>query len=380
MTSIYLDGHSTTPLAPEAFEAMSPWWHIQAANSHSPHLRGMIASQAVETARDEVANLVSVAPQEITFTSGATEANNIAIRGLALAALERGLTRRRIVVSAIEHKSVLSSANSLRKLGFDVVEAPVTTQGVVDLDQLSTLINEDTLMVSVMAVNNEIGSIQPLAQITDLARAFDALIHVDAAQAAGKVSIDLSEFDLASLSSHKMYGPMGIGALFVSAASALRPLPLQLGGGQEGGIRPGTIPTPLTVGFGMAAKVAQSRLSADHHHSFELSILLLKELQNRQTAFIENVPVSMRVPGSISLRFPGIEATSLIGKIGDKLAISEGSACNSGQISESHVLSAMGLSPEQASETVRIFCSRYNTHEEIVQAAQLLASAVRDYR
>ncbi len=380
MTSIYLDGHSTTPLAPEAFEAMSPWWHIQAANPHSPHLRGMAASQAVETARSEVANLFSVAPQEITFTSGATEANNIAIRGLALAALQDGVTRRQIIVSAIEHKSVLSSANSLRKLGFEVVEAPVTTDGIVDLDRLSTLINQDTLMVSVMAVNNEIGSIQPLGAITDLARAFDALVHVDAAQAAGKVSIDLSEFDLASISSHKMYGPMGMGALFVSAASGLRPLPLYLGGGQEGSLRPGTVPTPLTVGFGTAAKVARSRLAADHRHSSELSILFLKELQRRQTAFVENVPVSMRVPGSISLRFPGIEATSLIGKVGDKLAISEGSACNSGQISESHVLSAIGLSREQSAETVRIYFSRYNTHEEIAQAADLLASAVRDYR
>ncbi|MER8707609.1 cysteine desulfurase family protein [Mesorhizobium sp. M0520] len=373
---IYLDGHSTTPLAPEAMEAMAPWWHAQVGNPHSPHVSGMLASQAVETARSQLASLIGSDPQELVFTSGATEANNIAIRGIALAALEGGFGGRDIVVSAIEHKSVLSAAGSLRSAGFRIIEAPVDVNGVIDISALERLVDAETLLVSVMAVSNEVGSIQPLADVVRIARSAGALVHVDAAQGLGKLPLDFSDFDLASISSHKMYGPMGIGALFISSAAPLRPLPLLFGGGQEAGIRPGTVPTPLVVGFGAAAKVSRARLAADAVHSTGLSALFLDELRNRQVQFIENVPAWQRVPGSLSLRFPGNGAMSIIAKAGDRISISEGSACTSGQITASHVLLEMGFTHQQAAETVRLYFSRYNTEMDATDAAIALSEIV----
>lgn len=373
---IYLDGHSTTPLAPAAMEAMAPWWHAQVGNPHSPHLNGMLASQAVENARSELASLIGSDPQELVFTSGATEANNIAIRGVALAALEGGIGRRDIVVSAIEHKSVLSSASSLRSAGFRVIEAPVDVNGVVDVPALERLVGAETLLVSVMAVNNEVGSIQPLGDVVRIARAAGALVHVDAAQGLGKLPVPCADFDFVSLSSHKMYGPMGIGALFISSAAQLRPLPVLFGGGQEGGIRPGTVPTPLVVGFGAAAKVSRKQLAADAAHADALSALFLEELRSRQVLFLENVPGPQRVPGSLSLRFPGNDAMSIIARAGDRIAISEGSACTSGQITASHVLLAMGFTHQEAAETVRLYFSRYNTEADAIDAAGVLSEIV----
>jgi cysteine desulfurase len=373
---IYLDGHSTTPLAPEAMEAMAPWWHAQVGNPHSPHLSGMLASQAVENARSELASLIGSDPQELVFTSGATEANNIAIRGAALAALEGRIGRRDIVVSAIEHKSVLSSASSLRSAGFRVIQAPVDVNGVVDVQELERLVGAETLLVSVMAVNNEVGSIQPLGDVVRIARAAGALVHVDAAQGLGKLPLHCADFDLVSLSSHKMYGPMGIGALFISSAAQLRPLPVLFGGGQEGGIRPGTVPTPLVVGFGAAAKVSRKQLAADAAHADALSALFLEELRSRQVQFLENVPGPQRVPGSLSLRFPGNDAMSIIARAGDRIAISEGSACTSGQITASHVLLAMGFTHPEAAETVRLYFSRYNTDTDATDAAAVLSQIV----
>ncbi|WP_297104263.1 cysteine desulfurase family protein [uncultured Devosia sp.] len=373
---IYLDGHSTTPLAPEAMEAMAPWWHAQVGNPHSPHLSGMLASQAVENARAEVASLIGSNPQELVFTSGATEANNIAIRGTALAALEGGTGRRDIVVSAIEHKSVLSSATSLRTWGFRVIEAPVDKNGIIDIPALERLVGAETLLVSVMAVNNEVGSIQPLGEVIRIARAAGALLHVDAAQGLGKIEMNCADFDLASLSAHKMYGPMGIGALFISSAAQLRPLPVLFGGGQEAGFRPGTVPTPLVVGFGAAAKVSRQQLAADAAHATALSALFLEELRGRQVRFFENVSWQQRVPGSLSLRFPGDDAVSIIGQSGDRISISEGSACTSGQITASHVLRAMGLTHQEATETVRLYFSRYNTETDATDAALALSEIV----
>lgn len=355
---------------------MVPWWHAQVGNPHSPHLSGMLASQAVENARSELASLIGSDPQELVFTSGATEANNIAIRGAALAALEGRIGRRDIVVSAIEHKSVLSSASSLRSAGFRVVEVPVDVNGVVDIPALERLVGPETLLVSVMAVNNEVGSIQPLGDVVRIARAAGALVHVDAAQGLAKLPLHCADFDFVSLSSHKMYGPMGIGALFISSAAQVRPLPVLYGGGQESGIRPGTVPTPLVVGFGAAAKVSRERLAADAAHAGALSAHFLEELRSRQVQFFENVPVTQRVPGSLSLRLPGNDAMSIIARAGDRIAISEGSACTSGQITASHVLLAMGFTHQEAAETVRLYFSRYNTDTDATDAAAVLSEIV----
>lgn len=357
---------------------MAPWWRDRAANAHSPHGAGQSAAIAVESARAHIADLVGAAPGEIVFTSGATEANALAIIGSARAAVSSGDRRRRIVVSAIEHKSVLECAARMEREGFTVAVAPVTRAGLVDLEALDRLVTPETLLVSVMAANNEVGVIQPLVQVADIARRHGALLHVDASQQAGKVALDLSLADLASLSSHKMYGPGGIGALFVSSAILRRPEPLFAGGSQEHGLRPGTLPVPLIIGFGEAARIAEARLAADGAHSQGLSKALVERLREHQLSFEINNLEGETLPGSLSLRLVGCDAASLIARLSGTVSLAEGSACTSGQIMPSHVLTAMGLSSEAASQTVRIFCGRYTTWEEIHTAADAIATAVRD--
>lgn len=333
---------------------------------------------AIERARSYVADLVNVDASEIVFTSGATEANAIAILGIARAARSMGDRRRRIVISAIEHKSVLECANRLSKEGFEIIKAPVDDRGVINLEALSSLVDDTTLLVSIMAANNEVGVIQPLSAIAEITRSADAMLHVDASQQAGKMPIDLTMCDFASLSAHKMYGPGGVGALFISSAAAVRPEPLFGGGGQENGIRPGTLPVPLIVGFGAAAYMASERLSEDADHARRLAAMLESLLRERQLNFTINGLGADRLPGSLSLQFNGCEAASLIARLSPLVSIAEGSACTSGQITPSHVLTAMGRTAKSASETVRIFCGRYNTDEEIRLAADAIATAVQN--
>lgn len=374
-TSIYLDGHATTPLAPEAAAAMAPWWHAQAANAHSPHAAGQKAAVAVELARGQIASLIGADIAEIAFTSGATEANAIALVGTARAAIRAGDTRRRIVVSAIEHKSVLETAARLAEEGLEIVTAPVKPSGVVDLQTLDTLCTADTLLMSIMAANNEVGVIQPIQQIADIARASGALLHIDASQQVGKTAIDLSVADLASISSHKMYGPVGVGALFISSAAEYRPEPIFAGGSQERGLRPGTLPVPLIVGFGEAARLAAGQMSADEGHARTLAARFVDGLRDQDIPFKVNGLNEPRLPGSLSLHLPGCDAASLIGRLSLTVSIAEGSACTSGQITPSHVLTAMGQSPEMASQTVRILCGRYNTIDEIDAAIEAIIAA-----
>ncbi len=372
---IYLDGHATTPLAPEAAAAMAPWWHDLAANAHSPHGAGQKAAVAVERARSQVASLVGADPGEIVFTSGATEANVLAIVGVARAALTARDARRRIVVSAIEHKSVLESAHSLQRDGFEIVLAPVTASGIIDLVSLKSLVTPDTLMVSVMAANNEVGVVQPLEAVAGVVRAAGALFHVDASQQAGKLQIDLNLADYASLSSHKMYGPVGIGALFLSSAAALHPEPILAGGAQERGLRPGTLPVPLIIGFGEAAQIAKGAIERDAAHARALATRLTNTLSDQKVSFLINGINEHRLPGSLSLRLIGCDAASIIARLSPVVSLAEGSACTSGQITPSHVLTAMGQSPEAASQTVRILCGRYNSESEILTAAEAIARA-----
>ncbi len=373
---VYLDGHATTPLAPEALAAMAPWWSDRAANAHSPHRRGLDAARAVEDARDSLSRLIGCGSQEITFTSGATEANNLAIVGVAEAARQADDARRDIIVSAIEHKSVLDAADALKARGYKVVRVPVTVDGIVDPSILRATISPNTLLVSVMAANNEIGTVQPIGEVASLVRAAGAMLHVDAAQMVGKLPFDASITDFASISSHKMYGPMGVGALFVSAAAEYRPRPLIYGGSQERGLRPGTLPTPLIVGFGSAAEVACASLAGDATHSRALSAHLLTALERRQVRYVAHIAPQSRLPGSLSLRLVGVDAASLIDSLGDTVCLSEGSACASGQTVQSHVLRAVGLTNAHISETVRLYCSRYNTIAEVEFAAERIARAV----
>lgn len=355
---------------------MTPWWHRRAANAHSPHRRGVEAAAAVEQARADVANLVGVAPQEIAFTSGATESNNIAILGVADAADRAGDTRREIIVSAIEHKSVLGAARSLEDRGFSVKVCPVGRDGRLDVAAFERMLSDQTLLVSVMAANNEVGTVQPIAAVLPMVRAAGAMIHVDAAQLVGKLATDLADYDYASISSHKLYGPMGVGALFISAAAQYRPRPLFHGGVQEGGLRPGTLPTPLIVGFGAAAMVAADRLERDGTHARALADRLVAGLEALQVRFRRNVASEHQLPGSLSLGLEGIDAPSLIDTLSDTVCLSEGSACTSGQIQPSHVLASIGFTETEMRETIRIYCGRYNDISQIDYAVTAIADAV----
>lgn len=373
--AIYLDGHATTALAPEARDAMLAAWRYT-GNATSPHSAGLRAAMTIDTARQAVARLIGADPTEVVFTSGATEANNLAILGVARAAAGTGNARRRVVVSAIEHKAVLEPARMLSGEGFEVVEAPVDRQGRIDLEAFARLLDADTLLVSVMAANNEIGVIQPVKAVAEMARRGGALTHCDAAQAAGKIPLDVFDLDVdyLSLSAHKLNGPFGVGALYVGA-TAPRPRPIVVGGGQEGGVRSGTQPVPLIAGFGAAAEIAAVNLERDAQHARSLAQRFMEELADRQVHFEVVCAASDRLPGSLSLRLAGIDADDLVSTLADDVLLSTGSACNSGQVEPSHVLRAIGFTHEHAKSTVRMLFGRYNTAEEATQAAGLFEQA-----
>lgn len=372
---IYLDGFATLPLAPEARDAMLAVW-AHPGNAGSPNVSGEIAARTIADGRKCVADLIGAASSEITFTSGATEANNLAIVGVARAAHELEPKRRRILVSAVEHKAVLEPAQSLKSEGFEISIAPVDHRGRLDLAEFARLVDQDLLIASVMTVNNETGVIQPVKEAAALAHAGGALFHTDAAQAAGKIEVDVLELDVdyLTLSAHKSYGPMGIGALYV-AASTLKPLPLTLGGGQQSGLRPGTEPVALIAAFGAAARIAKHRLSSDQKHCSELIGQLIEMLKQRQLRFRRVSGDAPTVPGTASLQLFGVDADELCARIARYVSISTGSACTSGQIKTSHVLESIGLSENEARGVIRIFCNRYQTFDEIITAAGHIVDA-----
>lgn len=372
---IYLDGFATLPLAPEAREAMLAVW-AHPGNAGSPNVSGEVAARTIADGRGSVADLIGAAASEITFTSGATEANNLAILGVARAAHGREPNRRRVLVSAIEHKAVLEPAQALKSEGFEISIVPVDHRGLLDLAEFARLVDEDLLLASVMMVNNETGVIQPVKEAAALAHQSGALFHSDAAQAAGKIDVNVVELDVdyLTLSAHKSYGPMGIGALYV-AASALKPLPLTLGGGQQGGLRPGTEPVALIAAFGAAARVAKHRLSSDQEHCSGLIEQLLETLEQRQLRFRRVSGDAPTVPGTASIQLFGVDADELCARIARHVSLSTGSACTSGQIKSSHVLESIGLSELDARGVIRIFCNRYQDSEEILTAANYIVEA-----
>ena len=362
---VYFDGFATTPLAPEARAAMI-LASSQPGNPGSPHLSGARASATLEKAREDVASLIGADARELVFTSGATESDNLAIRGVALRALQSGSSRRKIVVSAIEHKAVLEAADSLSGLGFKIVRAPVTKEGVIDIEAAGKLIDADTLLVSVMLANNETGAVQPVGLIAAIARSHGALLHCDAAQAVGKIPVDVEAIDVdyMSLSSHKMYGPMGVGALYV-ANGAPRPSPVQFGGGQERAMRPGTEPVYLLAGFGAAARLAEQRLEDDMAHGRAMASAFKKGLLEQGIDFAISTGDAETLPGSVSLYIPNRSADDIVSILSPYASISTGSACTSGQIMPSHVLTAMGIPPDKATSVVRLYFGRYNCQQEI---------------
>ncbi|UAK26504.1 cysteine desulfurase family protein [Sphingomonas nostoxanthinifaciens] len=322
-------------------------------NAGSPPVAGERAAEAIAGARLSVANLINAAPSEIIFTSEATEANNLALFGVAGSAIQ---SRRRIVVSAIEHKAVLEPAEQLTASGFELSIAPVDAHGRLDLNSFAGLMGDDVLLTSIMAANNETGVLQPIAEAAAIAHRHGALVHCDGAQAVGKIPIDVLalDVDFLSISAHKLYGPVGTGALY--AAAGTPPLtPQVFGGGQQNGRRPGTEAAPLLAGFGAAAREAIAHLAAAETTG-DRATLLLKELVSRQVRMTRITGSHPVVPGSVAIQLHGVNADSLCLSVGKQLCISTGSACNSGQLRSSHVLESMSFSEENAAEVIRILC------------------------
>lgn len=375
---IYLDNHATTACDPRVVEAMLPYWLTAYGNPASPHELGRQAAQAVEESRQQVAALLSAQASDIVFTSGATEANNLAIMGVSLQHERAGGQRRRIVTSAIEHKSVLEPCEYLAAQGWDVVVLPVDRHGEIQWDAAENLITEDTLLVSIQAANSEIGTLQDMPRLACLAHARGALVHCDAVQAAGKVVVDVQawQVDLLSLSAHKFYGPKGVGALYVRGGSQHEPLaPLMRGGSQEFGLRPGTVPVPLVVGIGCAAQLAVDELSAEGLRLAGLRDQLEQELSLAMPQMQVNGNVARRLPNNSSLTFSGVEAEALMANLPD-IMLSTGSACESGSPEPSRVLSAIGLSYEDAFCTVRLGLGRFTTTQDVAQATASIRDAV----
>jgi cysteine desulfurase len=372
---VYLDNFASTPIAPEALRAMNEVLGAQ-ANPGSPHLAGELASASVETARAQIARLIGCDSSELIFTSGATESNNIALIGVAEAARAAGSSRRGIVISAIEHKAVLEPAKFLAANGFKVSICPVNAGGRIDLGVLRAFVNPETLIVSVMAANNEIGVVEPIAAIAEIVHGAGALIHTDAAQSVGRIPFDVMALDVdyVSLSAHKMHGPQGIGALFVSS-DAIVPLPLVHGGNQEGGVRSGTLPTALIAGFGKAAELSREKMTSNHEAVESLASLFIEELERRQVRYERIINHPDRLPGSLALRFCGVNAEELSQMLGRDVFFTTGSACTHGQLTPSHVLQAIGVPVEVAPECARIMFSRYNTVADASIAADQLAAA-----
>jgi cysteine desulfurase len=378
---IYLDNQSTTRVDPRVLEAMLPYFTEHYGNPHSTsHAYGRIAADAIENARRDVAGLVHADPREIVFTSGATEANNLAIKGaahFARAHPHHGQVRDHIVALQTEHKCVLESCKELEREGFAVTYLPVEPNGLVSVDVLEAALSERTLLVSVMAAHNEIGVIQPLAEIGALCRPRGVLFHTDAAQAFGKIPLDVEamKIDLMSISGHKIYGPKGVGALYIRRRPRVRLLPLIDGGGQERGLRSGTLPTPLCVGLGRAAAIAGAEMAEESDRLRCLRDGLLGNLARRVPGLRVNGDLEQRLPGSINLSFPEIPALTLIEAV-PSIAISTGSACTSASVEPSYVLRALGLSDALANTSIRIGLGRFTTAAEADFAADALAAAV----
>ena len=371
-TPVYLDNQATTPLDPAVRDAMWPYLTEHFGNPHSTaHSFGWDASRAVAMARAQVADFINAGDDEIIFTSGATESCNLALRGIA--GRGQDSRRNRIVTLATEHPAVLETVRDLEVSGYEIIVLPVDHNGLVNLDMLEKALDDRTLIVSVMAVNNEIGVIQPLPTIASLCRAVGAYLHTDATQAAGRLGIDVDawDVDLLSLSGHKTYGPKGVGALYLRPGVPLKPM--ITGGKQERGLRGGTLPTALIAGFGTACELAAENQDRDRCRMEAMCSRLHRSLLEVHPELrLFGHPIR-RVAGNLNIGIPGVPADQLIRSTAAHLAISTGSACSSASSEPSHVLLALGLDPETAATSVRISLGRYTTDEDIDQAIGTLS-------
>lgn len=379
--SIYMDMQATTPVDPRVLDAMLPYYTEQFGNPHSrTHPYGWESEEVVEKAREHVAAIINADPKEIIFTSGATESNNIAVKGVARFYKEK---KKHIITTVLEHKCVLDSCRQLEKEGFTVTYLPVQKNGLLDLNALEDVLkaHPDTVLVSVMAVNNEIGVIQPLKEIGALCRKYGVFFHTDAAQAVGKIPIDVNEMnlDLVSISGHKIYGPKGVGAIYVRRRPRVRIEPVQSGGGQERGIRSGTVPTQLVVGLGKACEVAKLEMANDAEHVKKLWHRLYHGITSRVPYVYLNGDATHRYYGNLNLSFAYVEGESLLMAL-HEVACSSGSACTSASLEPSYVLRALGVDEELAHTSIRFGIGRFTTEKEIDYAIDLVAQNVERLR
>ncbi len=376
---IYLDYQATTPMDPRVLEKMLPYFSEKFGNPHSrSHAYGWEAEAASELAREQVAGLIGANEKEIVFTSGATESNNIAIKGVARFYKDK---KNHIITPVTEHKCVLDSCRHLEQEGFEVTYLPVKPNGLIDLEQLKAAIKDNTVLVSVMAVNNEIGVIQPLAEIGKICREKGVFFHTDAAQAFGKIPLDVEamNIDMMSISGHKIYGPKGIGALYVRRRPRIRLESLFSGGGQERGFRSGTLPTPLVVGLGEAAAIAKAEMGKDAEHVRRIFNKFASEILDGMKDVYLNGDRDKRWLGNMNISFAYVEGESMIMAIKD-LAVSSGSACTSASLEPSYVLRALGVNEELAHTSIRFGYGRFTTDEEVDYAINLIKNSVGKLR
>jgi cysteine desulfurase len=376
---VYLDYQATTPMDPRVLDAMLPYFTEKFGNPHSrSHQFGWEAEDAVEKARGQVASIIGAQTKEIVFTSGATESNNLALKGVARFYKDR---KNHIITTVTEHKCVLDTCRHLEQEGFDITYLPVNPNGLINLEDLRNAITEKTLIVSIMAVNNEIGVIQPLKEIGAICRENKVFFHTDAAQAVGKIPLDVNEMniDLMSISGHKIYGPKGIGALFVRRKPRVRIQAMINGGGQERGMRSGTLPTPMCVGIGEACAIAEQEMAGETDRLRYLADRFQKGIHENLKEVFLNGDVEQRFPGNINLSFAYVEGESMIMGLKD-LAVSSGSACTSASLEPSYVLRALGVNEELAHTSIRFGIGRFTTEAEVDFAQEVVVGNVNKLR
>ncbi|GAA0180322.1 lyase [Lithospermum erythrorhizon] len=376
---LYLDMQATSPVDPRVLDAMLPYCLSRFGNPHSrTHLYGWESDEAVESARSQLASLINASPKEIIFTSGATESNNISVKGVMHFYREN---KKHVITTQTEHKCVLDSCRHLQQEGFNVTYLPVEKDGLVNLHTLRESIRPDTGLVSVMMVNNEIGVIQPMQEIGEICKEFKIPFHTDAAQALGKIPIDVDKMNISlmSLSGHKIYGPKGVGALYMRRRPRIRVEPQMNGGGQERGIRSGTVPTPLVVGFGAACELAMKEMAYDEKRIKGLQDRLLNGMKAKIDGIVVNGSEERRYAGNLNISFAYVEGESLLMGL-KEVAVSSGSACTSASLEPSYVLRALGVDEDMAHTSIRYGIGRFTTEEEIDRAVELTVKQVEKLR
>lgn len=377
MKRIYMDHAATTPADPRVMEAMAPYFSERYGNASSLYTEGQEAKEALESARERVAGLINCRPDEVVFTSGGTESDNTALKGIAYAQKVKG---KHIITTAIEHHAILHPCEWLEKQGYEVTYLPVDKHGMVRMDSLAEAIRKDTILISVMHANNEIGTIEPIAEIGRIAREREIAFHTDAVQTVGKIPVDVQAMhvDLLSISGHKLYGPKGVGALYVR--KGIRVEPILLGGGHERGKRSGTENIPGIVGLGMACQLAKEEMGAEGERLTSLRDRLIKGVSGIDNSWLNGHPTE-RLPNNANFSFRFVEGESLVLELDfNGIAVNTGSACSSKSLEPSHVLTAIGLRPEDTHGSLRFTLGRANTEGDIDYVLETLPKAVGKFR